>query len=288
MKREDYPALFLDADAGSNQYQARFLWLIRCEYAALFLASVFSMGFLGGVIYYLIYAAVFFAGLVILVSRAQSKPEQWWYRCRALAESVKTLSWRYMMRAAPFSGDDAQAKLQLRDELHEIFRHNKDTARRITSDWSGNHQITPVMESVRALSCADRMAYYLENRVDEQRQWYRKKSGINRRAASFWIGVSGVSYVLSGGLVLSRIAFPDWPYWPIEPLIVIAASIVGWMQIKKFNELAAAYTVAAHEIGLIRPMADAVSNDAEFSEFVNDAEKAFSREHTLWIARQSD
>lgn len=70
--------------------------------------------------------------------------------------------------------------------------------------------------------------------------------------------------------------------------IVIAASIIGWTQIKKLNELAAAYTMAAHEIGLIRSMSDSVSTDAEFSGFVNDAEKAFSREHTLWIARQSD
>ena len=89
-------------------------------------------------------------------------------------------------------------------------------------------------------------------------------------------------------MTLSRIAWPNWPYWPIEPLIVIAASVVGWMQIKKFNELTAAYTVAAHEIGLIRPMAHDANDDKKFSEFVNDAEKAFSREHTLWIARQSD
>jgi hypothetical protein len=41
-------------------------------------------------------------------------------------------------------------------------------------------------------------------------------------------------------MTLSRIAWPNWPHWPIEPLIVIAASVVGWMQIKKFNELTAA------------------------------------------------
>ena len=288
MKHEDYPALFLDADAASNRYQARFLRLIRGEYITLFFAAVFSMSFLTGVVYYLLYAGIFFTGLLILVSRAQSKPEQWWYRCRALAESVKTLTWRYMMHAAPFGDNDEQAKLRFRDELHEMFRQNKDTAQQITSDWSGNHQITKAMEGVRAMSRADRMAYYLERRVDEQRAWYSRKSRTNRDSAQFWIWVSGTAYVLAGSMALARIALPDWPYWPIEPLIVIAASIVGWMQIKKFNELAAAYTVAAHEIGLIRPKADVVSDEEQFSEFVNDAEKAFSREHTLWIARQSD
>ncbi|MBM6596342.1 DUF4231 domain-containing protein [Microvirga pudoricolor] len=284
----DYPALFLDADGGSDQYQRKFLRLIRSEYVVLFLASLFSMSFFNDVIYNLIYAGVFFIGLLILLVRAQSKPEQQWYRCRALAESVKTLTWRYMMHAAPFQANDAGAKLRFRDELHEMFRENKETAREITSDWSGNHQITEKMGDVRSLSLVDRMQFYLQHRVDEQRIWYSRKATFNRDSAKIWIAVSGVVYFLAGCMVLTRIARPEWVHWPIEPLIVIAASAVGWMQIKKFNELAAAYTVAAHEIGLIRPKADGVSTDEEFSEFVNDAEKAFSREHTLWIARQSD
>ncbi|SFV28866.1 DUF4231 domain-containing protein [Hyphomicrobium facile] len=288
MKQEDYPALFLDADAASNLYQSKFLRLIRGEYMVLFLAAVFSMNFFTDVIYGVLYAGVFFVGLLVLVSRAQTKPEQWWYRCRALAESVKTLTWRYMMRATPFEGDEATAKLKLRDELHKMFRENKDVAKQITNDWSGNNQITEAMVEVRGLKRVDRMTYYLKHRVDEQRGWYNRKSKTNRDCAKLWFWISGIAYVLAGSMVLSRIAYPDWKFWPIEPLIVVATSIVGWMQIKKFNELAAAYTVAAHEIGLIRPMADAVTNEASFSEFVNDAEKAFSREHTLWIARQSD
>jgi hypothetical protein len=288
MNHGEYPALFLEADAGSNRSQGKFLLLIRGEYLILFLAAVFSMNFLTGVLYGLIYAAVFFAGLLILIGRAQSKPEQWWYRCRALAESVKTLAWRYMMHATPFDGSDAQARAVFHDRLREMFHQSLDTAKMITNDWSGNNQITQVMEDIRTMNRTDRMTYYLRHRVDEQRGWYNLKSTTNRSCARFWVWASGAAYVLASVMVLSRIARPDWEYWPIEPLIVIAASIVGWVQIKKFNELATAYTIAAHEIGLIRPKADAVTTEAEFSEFVNDAEKAFSREHTLWIARQSD
>lgn len=288
MNQSDYPALFLDSDNASNRYQAKFLRLIRGEYLTLFLAAVLSMSFLNGVVYYLLYAGVFVVGLVILITRAQSKPEQWWYRCRALAESVKTLTWRYMMRATPFSGESSQAKREFRDQLHAIFRENMETAKQITSDWSGNDQITRAMEDIRAKGLEERKAYYLEHRVEDQRGWYRRKSGANRSHADNWVWASGCCYVIAGAMALSRIALPGWPYWPIEPLIVVAASIVGWMQIKKFNELAAAYNVAAHEIGLITPLAEAATNDDLFSEFVNDAEKAFSREHTLWIARQSD
>ncbi|MGY4433980.1 hypothetical protein ACVWWO_006457 [Bradyrhizobium sp. F1.13.1] len=292
MQHEDYPALFLAADDTSNNNQSFFLWLIRGEYLTLVLAAILSMSFLHGVGYHLIYAGVFFIGLAILLTRALSKPEQIWYGCRALAESVKTLTWRYMMHATPFEGGgvggEQQARSEFRNQLHAVFDANREVAKKITSVWSTKEQISTAMDRVRAMNRADRMNYYLSKRVDDQRGWYARKAGINKRNAFVWVCISCAAYILAGGMTLSRIAWPDWPYWPIEPLIVIAASIVGWMQIKKFNELTAAYTVAAHEIGLIRPMAQDADNDKKFSTFVNDAEQAFSREHTLWIARQSD
>ena len=223
-----------------------------------------------------------------MLVRAHGKPEQGWYRCRALAESIKTLTWRYMMRATPFDGQLGEARIRFRDELHAMFRSNLETTKSITSDWSGNHQITSAMDEVRGQNRTDRMEFYLKNRVDNQQKWYHTKSRKNRSAAKIWVIFGSIAYLLAGGMVLARIAFPVVQHWPIEPIIVVAASVIGWMQIKKFNELATAYTVAAHEIGMIRPMVAAVTNEEQFSEFVNDAEKAFSREHTLWIARQSD
>ncbi|PPQ45315.1 DUF4231 domain-containing protein [Rhodopseudomonas palustris] len=291
MDNTDYPALFLCADDASNRYQTFFLRLIRAEYTMLFLAALFSMSFLNGIWYYVLYATVFFITLAILLVRSLRKPEQDWYRCRALAESVKTLTWRYVMRATPFQevgGDRLQAQSEFRNQLHSIFSENRSTAEKVTSDWSGNDQITPAMIRIRNLPQAERISYYISNRVDEQRSWYAKKASQNKKSANFWVCISAGIYVTAGLLILSRIAMPTWQYWPIEPLIVAAASIIGWVQIKKFNELTAAYTVTAHEIGLIKIRSDSISSDDGISEFVNDAEKAFSREHTLWIARQSD
>ena len=59
------------------------------------------------------------------------------------------------------------------------------------------------------------------------------------------------------------------------------------MQAKRFSDLAASYALAAHEIGFINEQAGRVGNDEEkFSSFVADAETAFSREHTQWVARR--
>lgn len=68
--------------------------------------------------------------------------------------------------------------------------------------------------------------------------------------------------------------------------IAAAASILTWIQAKRFSELAASYTLAAHEINIIKSQALDEMNEDEFSVFVGDAENAFSREHTQWVARK--
>ena len=159
---------------------------------------------------------------------------------------------------------------------------------KIDPNWSADDQITDEMDHIRAFSLDERKKYYTAHRLNDQRTWYMRKAGENNRSARNWVIAAVVAYVLAFALVLARIKFPDWEYfWGIGPIIVFASSAIGWMQVKKFNELAAAYTVTAHEIGLIKPKLDAVGSESDFSDFINDAELAFSREHTLWIARQS-
>jgi conflict system pore-forming effector with SLATT domain len=286
---ENYPALFRSADAASNAKQCFYLNLVKTEYVALFLAAILFMEIFAGATFYLFYAFVFLIGLAALLTRALMKPEQHWYGCRALAESIKTLSWRYMMRAQPFAGtyELIVARAEFRNHLRALFDDNKKIVEMVASDWSDGDQITSEMDRIRGLSLDERKSLYTSDRVREQRSWYSRKAGENKGNACKWVSIGVAAYVLAIGLALSRIEFPDWHVWPIEPVIVFASSLVGWMQIKKFNELGVAYTVAAHEIGLIAPRIDDVTSEAEFSECVNDAELAFSREHTLWIARLS-
>ncbi|MCH9305572.1 SLATT domain-containing protein [Escherichia coli] len=83
-----------------------------------------------------------------------------------------------------------------------------------------------------------------------------------------------------------RVANVDVPFWPTDIFVASAASILTWMQAKRFSELAASYSLTSHEIGLVKEEAKQPNTDEEFSVFVGDAENAFSREHTQWVARK--
>jgi hypothetical protein len=69
LNSENYPAVFRSADEGANRNQRLYLWLIRIEYGLLFVAAVLSMEFFAGATFYLIYACVFLATLIVLLSR---------------------------------------------------------------------------------------------------------------------------------------------------------------------------------------------------------------------------
>ena len=284
MDETDYPALYLAADGAALREQRRYLSLIASQYALLLCAAIFAIDFSDTPLYYAVYSFIFFLSTIALFYLATSKPEQGWYKCRALAESIKTATWRYMMRAAPFAAIDDSSGFQ--NFLREILEANRHIGERISGLSAEGEQVTARMASIRqqALNCRKRL--YGEQRIQEQKSWYSNKAISNKRSFRMWIGIVCLVYAGSMASVLLRIVFPDIRYWPTEPLIVLASSIIGWIQIKKFNELASAYTLTAHEIGIIQSQLSGASDEASFSDFVNEAELAFSREHTQWVARQ--
>lgn len=290
MKQSDYPALYRSADSSSNDAQATYLWLIRLQYGLLFFAATIAI-LAPSTELLVLYAALVTISTGLLIFMAVKKPEKDWYSCRALAESIKTETWRFMMRAEPF--EDASKIAEVRGKfaaaLKEILQANKHTGEAISRNPVQGDQITDTMSQKRLMPLEERKDWYRSARIDEQRAWYVAKTKANKRMFSFWVWVCIVVQIAAIGIALVRIGFPNFvSIWPVEPLLVLASALIGWMQIKKFNELATAYSLTAHEIGIIQTRSDAVQGEADFSEFVNEAERAFSREHTQWVARQNE
>jgi SMODS and SLOG-associating 2TM effector domain 3/SMODS and SLOG-associating 2TM effector domain 1 len=282
-----YPTLFESADAASNRSQWLFLALIRLEYGLLIVTAFFSLGWSDTRQYFAAYAIVFALSMVVMAYRSMRKPERTWYQARALSESVKTLSWRFAMRAEPF--DDAKssdARRDFRNMLSEVLKANRSISDALSALAADGEQLPGAMREMREKKLEERRAFYLQYRIADQRAWYQRKAKTNSAAAKRWLAISCVAYGLGLAFILTRVVDPTSVGWPTEPLVVFASAAIGWTQIKKFNELAAAYTLTAQDIGLVQSLVEDTATAGEFSAAVNEAELAFSREHTQWAARQ--
>ena len=193
-----------------------------------------------------------------------------------------------MMHAEPFEGLDlAEAKQKLATLLQKILQEHRDLGAELGGEVASLAQFSDRMLQVRNGAFAERLATYIEDRIREQRKWYANKSASNIVQGRGWFWAFVVVQGLAVLFTISRIAWPAFKVWPIPVLVVAAGSILGWIQLKRYRELGAAYAVTAHEIGFAEVDAQNIGSDDALAHFVREVEGVFSREHTQWVARRA-
>lgn len=231
-------------------------WLILVGFVVAFICEVFSLGL---------------------------KPERTWYEGRAVAESVKTLAWRYAVCADPFPKrmTRSEAESKFRQRISSITSQMSD---RIIFD-SSDSIVSDGMSTLRKLSFTDRRNAYIQGRTFEQRQWYSKKARINQqRATASWILLTLIevtAIILATGRAFGK--------WNIDFAGLLAATIsagTAWVAVKQFSPLASAYSIATKELGIQASKLKTV-NEADWAIVAADAEEAISREHTTWLASRT-
>lgn len=288
--RDTLPALYRAADDVSLASQRRLLQLVRADLVALGVGACASAFATTDTTTAQVIAAVAALSLVLslllTVALHVKNPQRGWYGGRAAAESVKTLAWRYMTCAEPFTVDltSDEADRLLASSFREIL--NESATLEVTLAGSTAEQVTPTMRAVRALSTRDRLTKYVHDRIKDQREWYTAKAAASDKAeGTFFRAVIALQFVALVAAV-TAVATPN-PRVNISGVAsTAAASVFAWLQVRRHQELAQSYAVAAQELGLIEAQALHISTEAALSEFVADAETAVSREHTLWIARR--
>lgn len=299
----DLPVLFRSADQFSVRRQRHFLWLVIARYAALVLAAVsgvaslqyrsqeFEWAALGTIV--LLLATM---GVEILLH--VNGPEDDWYDGRVLAESVKTLAWRYTVGARPFqhrsqedhaagdrpSLDDREAAIR-RDflaEMQSLLSDVPDIGEPSTAD-SG---ITERMRLVRSSSLAVRQATYVQYRIIDQQDWYARKARANRQRQT-WLWLT-VILAEASALVFAALRFANVMTFDLVGVAVaIVAAVTGWLGVKQFATLARSYAYAAQDLAIVRARLEASMNEDEWAAEAADAEESISREHTLWRSSRS-
>lgn len=281
MKNEDYPALYRAASNTTTRAQTLYTRIIFLLLLSVVSASICTLLAAFSILAAIAATSSFVFSLSLSLVLASKRYDSIWYRARAVAESVKTITWRYMMRSEPFNNTDSQARKSFVARLHAILDANPGVCD-IVGD---NEQITQAMATTRSLPLVSRIELYRVERIEDQSKWYTRKANLNRHSADYWFWIIAAIQLIAIALSSVQIAKQNWIV-PSGVMATIATAAISWMQVKRFQELSTSYSLTAHEIGLIKSMVCDIEDEDAFSSFVADAENAFSREHTQWQARR--
>lgn len=292
MKKVDYPSYYRAADKASI--------IAQNTYLAFVIADLLSMLIGAGLTIYnyqdenskfIIYVI---SGILLLIATILSivlkivKYEDIWYQGRAVAESCKTITWRYMMHSELFGSDlpPQQAKANFGIRLREIFSQFPDLNKHTDANLLGLPIVTEKMDTIRNWDVPTRKEFYIQERIEDQKSWYSKESKKNKEKYQLWFWLVIVSQILALISVGYLVKFPN-SNWNITGLITtLSACAFSWLQLKNYQELKQAYTTATAELNHILLDVENVSSSEELSEFVLDSENAISREHTMWLAQK--
>lgn len=285
----DYPGLFRSTDQISISAQQKYVTLFRAELFVLILGAIVGSFNITDTSYgkYIAMCAAFFfiTGLALSVYIKQANLENHWYIGRAIAESIKSMTWRYVTKGEPYheSISEGENKKKFIAALKEILVENKQFITDISTD--NDNAVSPKMTTVRGFSLTKRKDFYLKNRVKEQLDWYRRKSKTNQKMNNQYFSILVVFYLIA--IIYHLVLIADNTLFNAAPIVAtLVGCVLSWTKMKQYQELSQSYAVTANEITLILNEGAEVVNEIDFQTFVGDAEAAFSREHTLWLARR--
>ena len=290
MEHSDYPALYQAAEDASMGGQNTYKRLVQADLALVVAGALLgALAFLVPKDYAAYFAAV--AAIVLLGSvvakfvAKQRSDDKEWFDGRAVAESVKSLTWRYMMRLEPFE-DDTTCDQKFIEELDAIREARSGLQFRVGALGEEAEQITPRMREVRQKPVEERRDLYVKERLDDQAGWYGRKSEDNRRLANrlFWAALAAQFIALA--IAVWRVASPSAGLSLVGPLLALAAAFTAWTQLRRNDELRLSYALASQELLSIKALAAAVDSEQELAKLVRDGEGAISRQHTMWIAKR--
>ncbi len=291
IRESELPALYVAANNASEKAQRRYLRLFKTNLAVLICGTVCSsLAFFTDLtpILAILSGFLFVTGLIISAAVGVKRYEKNWYGGRAIAESVKTIAWRYMTRAEPYDSTltARQVDEKLAKDLRDVLSERSYLSGALDSDLSNSPQVTGRMRQVRSLPTAERKDFYLTARIGDQRDWYGKQAKTNQDNELKWFFVIILAQLLAAASAFLFVRWPESGLRLTGVFSVFATASIAFLQVKRYQELAQAYNLAAQELGVIAVTAHHITTDEELSKFVGDAESAISREHIMWVARR--
>lgn len=282
LRVEDHmPSVFTAAEQASQRGQTRFKRATLVALLLLIGAAAFGLveepwaGWVSG--------AAFLGSILATWLVFFRDAEDDWYDGRAVAESTKTLTWKYAVGGEPFGVTEPGAETAYDDALAAVVEEIR-TLRGSVPTTSGTRE-TEKLRDVRVKPLAARRGIYREQRLADQRTWYSRRAGEHQSTARTWQVVAVVFQ--AAGLVGALLK--GFGVVRVDLLSVFAAAGAGsvaWLAAGDYVKTARAYELTTLELDQVLSIEKRIGEEDAWATFVADAEQTMSREHTAWLARR--
>ncbi|MBF0706024.1 DUF4231 domain-containing protein [Alkalihalobacillus hwajinpoensis] len=287
---EKFPYYYHEASKLSIKSQNRYIGLFK--WSLILLISALSLSCCLPLIKSSSFLRVYSTAIVFLILLSalftwivhNSNLQKKWYDGRAIAESIKTMSWKFINSVHPYDQKESE-NIYIKD-IKDILKKHGGVSKLLTlSITEGNTIITDEMQSFKALPEEKRKEVYLAQRIQNQINWYTNKAQENSRDKNIWFYTAFSFQLLAIVAVIILFLNSDLAVNFVGLFVTISTSLISWIQVKRYQELIEAYSVTAMELEFIYDRGIRIK-ESDLPNFIGDAEKAISREHTLWIARR--
>lgn len=287
----DMPQLFQAADKASLEAQANFVNGTRLRLALVVLSAALGVTAwrigASNIDVVAILSTLLFVGALLTEGMLwKGRPDKTWYDARAVAESSKTLAWKFAVRGEPFLDTGLSEA--------EMVRRVIDSLDRIRRQFGGLElaaidakSVSLWMQEQRRAPWAERREVYLRERLLDQKGWYTRKANYNRKRSNQWrtalvtIEFFGVAASLGAAFSSSVPLFGP-------ALAALVGAVVAWMETKQHDFNARAYAAAVADLAQAENRIEVAQTEQEWATEVLNAEEAISREHTLWLASRTE
>jgi hypothetical protein len=305
LSRSSLPELYRTAADQAARQQRRYLVSTFAELFFLLLAAAFTLA--PGQVAYQGYALdltelgailSFAVALGLRLLRLLLRPDQRWYQSRTVAEGVKGQGWRFAVRGRPYddtAGDEVSATAQFRVIFDKFLEQSKDLRLHLPADPT---QITETMRRVRSAPLAQRIAVYLQDRLQDQREFYIRK-GRQYSGRAWRLNALIVVLELGGALAAVAKVLTLLPVDPLGIAATLVAAVATWLQARQYTIIARNYGAMARQLSIVNDGALALQREVESSQaganpgmearqearwadVVDDVETLLANEHEEW------
>lgn len=276
----DLPATWAAAEAQAEAMQRRFHLLVGGQ-VLLPLVGI-TVGALANAWLGIVAAVAAVTAATLRLVQRSSSVETSWYEARATAETVKSLAWRYAVRAAPFADPDEQDEsvdTRFAEELGEVV-----SERELLLPPAATGEITPAMRALRNADPQRRHESYLRNRVADQLEWYAARARRFGSLANVWdvlFYVLAAATIVAGVLLAAEVDVPR-----LGTVVSFAAGASGaaiaWSGVRRYQSQGRAYARVASQLSLRSVTAVHEDTPEKWVAFVDGVEDILSREHEQW------